>query len=444
MPGLRRVSTKGSNMSVERVALAQYGTGRIVHAPILRAGRWVFATGIRAVAQNGLLHPQVFNENRPFESPPKPEREARLIFQRLKDGLQLAGSDISNMVRLDQYYPDWRAVDPYHVVRKDVLAGAVPPSTSILVDGLLNRNAEMDVQAIATTCDSNLKITPARPSSLAPPKESGYAPCLTAGDLVFVAGQLARDETGNLSADATVPTTHLWKGTRIRNETDYLIRERLIPALAASSSDLSLVLKAQVYLSHPEDFPVFWQSWAKAFGERIPPTTVVPVRHPGFNVVDARMEVNLIAAVEEARPRIRDVECAVELLSNDMLPARSLDGLLFVAGLMPIDENGLVPTARIDPSAPFFADGIRAQMANILDKARIIFAAAGTSLDNVVRVLQFHADLSTFYDTYVEWERVVGNAGLPFSAIQVNDSMFVPGAGLIVDLWGYIPGRDQT
>src|SRR5687768_11499014 len=100
--GAHRSSTKGSDMSIERFALARYGAGRVIHAPIVRAGRWVFATGIRAVEKDGLLHPQVFNEDRPFESPPKPEREARLIFQRLKDGLQLAGSDISNVVRLDQ------------------------------------------------------------------------------------------------------------------------------------------------------------------------------------------------------------------------------------------------------------------------------------------------------------------------------------------------------
>jgi enamine deaminase RidA (YjgF/YER057c/UK114 family) len=429
-------------MSVERISLARYGGGQIVHAPIVRAGSWVFATGLRAVAENGLLHAQALNAGRPFEPPPKPEREARLIFQRLKDGLQLAGSDMSSIVRLDQYYPNWRSVDPYHLARKDALAGAVPPSTSILVGGLLNRNVEMDVQAIAVARNSGLRITPVKPPTLAPPQESGYAPCLTAGDLVFVAGQLARDESGDLSPEAMVPETHLWKGTRIRNETDYLIRERLIPALRAAGSDLSLVLKAQVYLSHPDDFPVFWQSWAKAFGNRAPPTTVVPVHHPGFNVKDARIEVNVVAAAEQARSRIRDVECDVTLLSNDMLPGRSLDGLLFVAGLAPIDENGLVVAAHTEPSAPFFTNSIRAQMSDILDKARVIFTAAGTSLENVLRVLQFHADLLTFHDTYLEWERVVGNSGLPFSAIQVNEFMFVPGAGLIVDLWGYIPGHD--
>ena len=110
-------------MTIERMAVARYAGGRIVHVPVVRAGRWVFATGLRAVDASGLVPPQVLNEERPFDPPPKPEREARFIFQRLKGLLGLAGSDIANVVRLDQYYPDWRSVDPYHVARKEALRG---------------------------------------------------------------------------------------------------------------------------------------------------------------------------------------------------------------------------------------------------------------------------------------------------------------------------------
>jgi enamine deaminase RidA (YjgF/YER057c/UK114 family) len=126
-----------------------------------------------------------------------------------------------------------------------------------------------------------------------------------------------------------------------------------------------------------------------------------------------------------------------------MLAARSLDGLLFVAGLMPLDAAGLVPAGCVEPTAPFFHNVVRAQMADILEKAQTIFAAAGASLKDVVRALHFHADLSTFYDSYLEWEQLIGDAGLPFSAIQVNDALFVPGAALLVDLWGYIPQQER-
>jgi enamine deaminase RidA (YjgF/YER057c/UK114 family) len=430
-------------MSIERFGLTSYGQGRIVHTPVVRAGQWVFATGIRAVGPDGLLDPKVLDANRPFASPPKPQREAQFIFKRLKELLAAAGSDVADLVRLDQYYPDWPSVDPYHIARKEALGGVVPPSTSILVDRLLNTNADMDVQAMAFVRASGIGATLMTPEQLRPPSESGYAPCLRAGDLVFVAGQLSRDATGNMAPEAIVPVTHLWKGTRIRRETDYMIQHRLLPALEAGGSDLSLVLKAQVYLSHPEDFPAFWQSWSNGFGGRVPPTTVVPVRHPAFGSRDASIEVNLIAAHADARGRVRDIECPVQLLGDNMLPARSLDGLLFVAGLVPLDAAGLVPAGSVEPTAPFFHNAVRAQMSDILDKAQTIFAAAGASLKDVVRVLHFHANLSTFYDSYLEWERVIGDAGLPFTAVQVNDALFVPGATLMVDLWGHIPQQGR-
>jgi len=432
-------------MAVERFAVTRYGSGRIVHAPVVRAGNWVFASGIRAVGSDGLFDAEVLDVSRPFASPPKPQREAQFIFRRLKELLGMAGSDLADIVRLDQYYPDWRSVDPYHIARKQALNAAVPPSTSILVDGLLNTDADMDVQAMAFVRAGGLNATSMTPEQLRPPAESGYAPCLRAGDMVFVAGQLSRNATGNMAEEAVVPPTHLWKGTRIRRETDYMMEHRLRPALEAGGSDLGLVLKAQVYLSHPEDFPAFWQSWSQGFGGRVPPTTIVPVCNPAFGSRDATIEVNLIAAADAARGRVRDIECSVELIGDNMVPARSLDGLLFVAGLMPLDAGGLIREGSVETTAPYFRNAVRAQMANILDKARTIFSAAGGRLEeDVVRVLQFHSDLSTFYDTYLEWEDVIGDAGLPFSAVQVNDAIFTPGAALLVDLWGYIPGDNRA
>ena len=200
---------------------------------------------------------------------------------------------------------------------------------------------------------------------------------------------------------------------------------------------MDLVLKAQVYLSREADFPAFWQAWSQAFAAGIPPTTIVPVNHPAFGSADARIEVNLVAAHESARSGIRDVDCDVVLIGEGMIPARVFDNLLFVAGLMAIDGNGLVAQARPEASAPFYHDSARAQLADILGKANRIFKAAGSDLSNIVRALQFHADLNSFHGTFGEWTKAVGGAGVPFSAVQVASGLFVPGASLIVDLWGY-------
>ena len=171
----------------------------------------------------------------------------------------------------------------------------------------------------------------------------------------------------------------------------------------------------------------------------MPPTTVVPVRHPAFGSRDATIEVNLIAAHESAAKRVRDIECDVALIADDMIPARSFDGVLFVAGLMAIENGGLCDGATSAQSAPFFRDAAHAQMENILAKAKRIFAAAGSSLDQVVRALHFHADLAHFRSGFMAWDEGLRRLGLPFSAIEVDPNLFVPGASVILDLWGHVP-----
>ena len=429
-------------MNIERFGTHVYGHGDIAHAPFVRAGHWIFGTGLRANGPDGLMDASVLRSGRPLDVPPKAEREANVIFDRIKEGLAQAGGDISRIARLDQYYTDALSVDPYHVARKQALANQVAPSTSIIVDRLVNLNAEMDVQILAPTTNSGYEIERVK-NNLNAPSSSGYAPCLRVGDLIFVAGQLARDETGNIAETAMLPKGQLWNGTRIKRETEYLVEKRLIPALRAAGSGLDLVLKAQVYLSREKDFPAFWQTWSQAFNGRIPPTTVVPVNHPAFGSRDATIEINLISARESARGGIRDIDCNVELIGAGMIPARVFDGILFVAGLMAIDEDGLSRSARTDASAPFFYDTARAQMCDILKKADLIFKSSGSDLSNVVRALQFHANLSELRSSYDEWRHVLGANGLPFSALQVSPGLFVPGARLIVDLWGYAPGNSS-
>lgn len=425
-------------MAITRYGTRVYGAG-VVHTPFVRAGNWVFGTGLRAIRPDGLMNPEVTRPERPFGVAPQAQREAAAIFREIETQLGAAGSALNRVARLDQYYPSPTCVDPYHEVRKTALAGQVAPSTSVIISRLLNLDASMDVQVMAATLDSGYECRPAGADRLNVPQTSGYAPCLRVGDLICVAGQLARDDSGNIAASAMMPAGQQWSGTRIKRETEYLIRERLVPALRAAGSQMDLVLKAQVYLSHAEDLSAFWQSWSKAFDGRVPPTMVVPVRHPAFGTRDATIEINLVAAHESAAARVRDVECDVALIADDMVPARVFDGVLFVAGLMAVENGGLCGAAAVPLNAPFYHDSAYAQMKDILAKATLIFAAAGSSLDQVVRALHFHADLAQFRNGFMAWDEDLRRLGIPFSAIEVDANLFVPGASVILDLWGNVP-----
>lgn len=325
----------------------------------VRAGNWVFGTGLRDT---------------------DPER----LFIHMSSGLHRSGSSMSLVARLDQYYPQARCVVPYQAARKRAFERRqVAPSTSVIVSGLQDPQAEFDVQVMAATAGSGL-VPEEIGAGLNRPETSGYAPCLRVGDLVFVAGQLARDGSGELAA----------RGTGA--ETDYIFRQRLLPALAAADSGPDLVLKAQVYLSEnpsgSDALSRFRLAWERVFEGKVPPTTVVPVRHPAFLTTEATVEVNVIAARRSAGNRIRRIE-------RGGAHASMLDGLLFVDGLGGADLD------------------------EVVEKAKPVFAEAGTELANVARALVFHAG-----------RREIAAARLPFrfTAVEVQ-------AGLTVDLWGYAP-----
>jgi enamine deaminase RidA (YjgF/YER057c/UK114 family) len=317
-------------------------------AGFVRAGHWIFGTGLRA-------------------------GDAHSLFGSLEKELRAAGSSMSRVARLDQYYPDLRCVPPYHEARRQAFGpGQIAPSTSVIVSALRSTDAQMDVQVIAATDASGLTPQPVQ-AGLNRPDASGYTPCVRVGDFVFVAGQLARDGAGNLAAHG------------VAAETAYMIEHRVVPALQAAQSGLDLVLKAQVYLSRLQDRPAFEQAWKLAFGGRVPPTTVVALRHPAFLTSEATVEINVLAAHGSARGRVRTLESS-----------RALDGLLFVAGL--------------EGSA----------MVEIMERARRIFAAAGTEPSNIARAVVFHSGPAEPLQ------------GIPYTAVQVP-------AGLTVDLWGYAP-----
>ena len=274
---------------------------------LVRAGSWLFATGVRG--------------------PASPE-----LFRRIEAALAAAGSSMSRVARLDQYYADFSCVPPYQAARKHAFEGRqVAPSTSVVVSGLREPASQVDLQVIAATSESGYTLREVH-TGLNRPDTSAYAPCLRVGDLLFVAGQLARDASGALAAHG------------VAAETRYIVERRLVPALQAAESALDLVLKAQVYVSG--DVGEFWSVWPEAL-----PTTVIAVRHPAFLTREATVEINVIAAHGSARSRVRDIQGK----------ARMLDGLLFVRGL------------------------------NSLAEAAEIFAAAGTDLKRVVRALFFHA-----------------------------------------------------
>ena len=418
------------------------GTGRIPFARGMSAGNWVFASGVLATDFQSGLAPDVLQAGRPLSGSPKWYREAACMFTRAQEVLKAGGADFASVVRTDQYYPDWRAVPFFHQARRQFCGDYIAPSTSILEPGLLLPEASMLTEVMAVRGDLKPQITPIFPKSLDLPSTSSFVPVVTFGDFVFVAGFLAAWQTGDLGGiapEAKVPEGHLWKGNRIQLEADYIIRNKLIPALEAAGSSLANVVKAQVYLSDINDVPAFNQVWERHFGKDIPATTIVPTLNPGFAIADARCEINLIALKDDGTLKKQTINPGVMPTCEGHPVAVRAGDLLFFSGMVAADEGGLVEAGRVDPRQPYFGSSIEGQMAYLLDAAEKTCQAAGTSLANVVRIQQFHTDLAEFHSSCKVWQSRLPGQPLPISAIRVPQPLPVPGCTVQLDLWVFAP-----
>lgn len=403
------------------------------------AGRWVFATGQAGTDYVHALAPDVLQAGHPFDGRSKAHREAARIFRNLDEVLSAGGSGAANVVRIDQYYTSPDVVDGYHQVRRAYFNGKIPPSTSNLHRRFARAQQSMEVQVIAAVAGGGLDVRhEAHAGAYKIHPSSGYSPALSAGDFRFVPGQTAealREDEPGIDPEAR-RGRGLWKGTPIKLETDFIIRRKLAPTLAAVDAGLDTVVKAQVYLRDQQDIPGFREVWAEHFPVE-PATTIIATETPGFIIADSRIEINTIALAKDGKT-VKQVVAPVPPLFRGASTAVRAGDLLFISGLMAVRDGELAPAVRGDPAQPFYAIPVKAELREILTQAEAICRAAGTSLQNAVRIQQFHSDLADLAATLEVWSEAMGGLPLPLSPIEVP-WLAVPGARLQVDLWVYIP-----
>ena len=436
--------TKSATCAVEPLLPVELGSGKIKFAQGVKAGRWVFATGLMAQDFINGIAPDVLAERTPHAGAPKRENEALRIFENLDAVLRAGGTDRGNLVRTDQYYTTVKAVPPYQQVRRKFLNAPIPPSTSIAQQRLLLPGADMNIQAMAVIPNNGLEVEHLRHEQLKGRPTSGYSPALTVGDFIFIPGitSLAigdEPRRNGVAAAALMAEGAQWGGQPIKLETEFIITKRMVASLALAGATLKDVVHAQVYLTDREDYSAFNETWMQHFGEAGPTVSIIPCIEHGLAPYDGKIEINVIAAKPGSAASKRHVDAGVTTAFRHQPQAVKAGDLLFIPALMAADRNGLVPSAAVDPRQPYFSSSPEAQADTIIDNFARLCEAAGTSLANVVRVLLFHTDIREFYPVYKVWERRLGGRPLPFSSVEVPGPLPVPGATVMMEAWVYAP-----
>jgi 2-iminobutanoate/2-iminopropanoate deaminase len=111
-----------------------------------------------------------------------------------------------------------------------------------------------------------------QPEGLARPA-APYSPVVVSGDLVYTAGQVGFDESGQLTADDITGQT-------------VKVFENLVACLRAAGCEPSDVIKVNAYLTDLGDFAAFNEVYKATFAKPYPARTTVGVSLPGGILVE--------------------------------------------------------------------------------------------------------------------------------------------------------------
>jgi enamine deaminase RidA (YjgF/YER057c/UK114 family) len=319
----------------------------VSYAYAVKAGPWIFLTGHEAFDFAGgtpeaVAGPAGF----PLFGRPRSRREGDFILQRMRRILQEFGADLSNGVRLDQVYPNPAAVAAYHLARHAEFGDYIPPSTSVVMERCFAADTTISTSLIAVAAEAGYEIRKVYPPGVASAPTSGFVPAVVCDDFVFVAGQMAHNPGEGLDPRAHVPEHSAWAGSEIRKQSEFLISEKLKPALEAAGSSLEQSVKAQVYLARVEDFPDFIDVWNRHY-QNIPcAVTVVPTK--SFATVGGIIEINLIALTNTARRKKEVITADIPGMAA-YGPCLRVGEFLLPSGLMAVGHDGHVVGNRVSP-----------------------------------------------------------------------------------------------
>jgi len=412
------------------------GTG-ICYAHAVKAGPWIFLTGHEAFDfATGVSTAVTGAPGFPLWGLPQYRREGDYILKRIQGVLAEFGSSLSNGVRLDQYYPTTRAVDPYHLARKATFGDYIPPSTSVIMEHLLHSQTAISTSLIAVAPSEDYRINRVYPKDVDAPKTSGFVPAITCNDFVFVAGQMATSETGGLDARAHAPDFDRWGGSEIRKQTEFLILNKLKVALEAAGSSLAQAVKSQVYIDSIEYVPDFIDVWNSYFRDIPCALTVVPTKT--FSTVGGIIEINMMALKNDAKRKKQVVDAGLPAMTA-YGPCVRVGEFLLPSGLMAVTSKGIVAGTDTSPSFGALAHAGATQAEAIYKYAEALCAAAKTSMKNLLRAHYFIPTPSEFPGVTSAWISRYGNQPHPFAYVQTPAPLPAPGAAVIADFWIYAP-----
>ncbi|MGP0093885.1 MAG: RidA family protein [Xanthobacteraceae bacterium] len=394
--------------SVNPRPLANYSEATVAGNLIFAAGQLAsdFKTGVPAEARK---HP-----NFPFYGSDI-KLQTDFILKNLARTFAAAGSSLERVVKAQVFLTDLNDFAGFDEVWRQYFK-VPPPRTTVGTTGLLIRDTLIEIDLIGSVPAEGgaaQAVTSANPKPLA-----NYSEAVRVGDLVFAAGQLASDFKTGVAPEARRGPNFPYYGSDIQLQTEYILKN-LQRTFAAAGSSLEHVVKAQVFLADLNDFAGFDQAWKKYFKVPPPRTTVGTT---GLLVRDTLIEIDLIGYVSRPGLQHEVITSGIAKPIANYSEAFAIGDYVFAAGQLASDfKTGLAPEARRDPAFPYYGSDIKLQTRYVMENLKRTFAAAGSSLEKIVKAQVFLTDLNHFAGFDEVWKEyfavppprtTVGTSGL--------------------------------
>lgn len=258
-----------------------------------------------------------------------------------------------------------------------------------------------------------------------------------AGDFVFVSsiypvgpdGALAR----SCSPSRSVGQSEVAAQTRA-------VLDTLAEVLAEGGTSLARVLKVEAYLADAADFYEFKQVYADFFRSELPARTTIVVGDEHI-VEGSRLNLHAVAlatdsAYERVVVRSEDVPDPTDAEHASL--AVKAGPFVFCSGFPATDfETGLA--AANPPGFPYHGSNARLQAEYVLDNLGEVLHAAGSSLDQGLKVQFYETDLENFPIVDRVWGDRVGVP--PTRSSMACRGFLVPGALWVANLIALVPGE---
>jgi reactive intermediate/imine deaminase len=249
-----------------------------------------------------------------------------------------------------------------------------------------------------------------------------------AGPLIFASGQIASADGEGVAPEARIDPAFPYYGSAIKRQTRFIL-DKLSKTFEAAGTSLDHAVKAHVFHADLRNFDAFDEVWREYFPNQPPCRATVGMA--GNLVPGCLVQVDLIAALPSARRNVLSSNAPRAPVAYSEI--MEVGDLIFASGLMASDYKIGVPTeARISPAFPYYGSDIKHQTRYILKNFGTVFAAAGATLDHVVKAHVYLKDLRDFNGFDEVWKEFFA-APPPRTTVGIPD-LLVRDALVEVDL----------